>query len=355
MLHYETPSSNQAEIESLAAARSGDESAFAALTEPVRRELHIHCYRMLGSLDDADDALQETMLRAWRQIDRFEPRAPFRAWLYRIATNVCLSALSRRDRRGEIALSVLEEARGDAWKESEPVHLDPYPDRLLDKVLPSIRGPEATIEAEESIELAFVAAVQMLPPRQRATLLLRDVIGYTSAEVASMLETSVAGVNSVLQRARASIEREQKAGQVARKHVRANDATEQALVRRLVDAWNSADIAAIVSLLTEDALLAMPPQPERYVGRDLIRTFLATVPAGGRLDRIRLVPTHANCQPAVAGYVRSDDSGPFQAEGILVLAFEGDAIASLTRFAGPDLCARFGLPLTLDDSEVLPG
>jgi RNA polymerase sigma-70 factor (ECF subfamily) len=159
----------------------------------------------------------------------------------------------------------------------------------------------------------------------------------------------------VLQRARASIEREQKAGLVDRKHVRANDATEQALVRRLVDAWNSADIAAIVSLLTEDALLAMPPQPERYVGRDLIRTFLATVPADGRLDRIRLIPTHANCQPAVAGYVRSGDSGPFRAEGLLILALEGDAIASLTRFAGPDLCARFGLPLTIDDPEELPG
>ena len=355
MLHHEIPSSNRTEVDLLAAASSGDESAFAALTEPVRRELHIHCYRMLGSLEDADDALQETMLRAWRQIDRFEPRAPFRAWLYRIATNVCLSALTRRDRRGEIALSVLEEARGDAWKESEPVRLDPYPDRLLDEIFPTIRGPEATIEAEESIELAFVAAVQMLPPRQRATLLLRDVIGYTSAEVATMLETSIAGVNSVLQRARAAIEREQATGWVARKHARTNDVTEQALVRRLVDAWLTADVAAIVSLLTEDALLTMPPQPERYVGRDLIRTFLATVPAGGRLDQIRLVPTRANYQPAVAGYVRSDDSGPFLAHEILVLAFEGDAIASLTRFAGPDLCARFGLPLILDGSGDLPG
>src|SRR6266511_3784972 len=197
----------QIESAHLAAARAGDERAFGELTRPLQRELHVHCYRMLGSLDDADDALQETLLRAWRQLDRFEPRAPFRAWLYRIATNVCLTMLARRARRDEVPSTSLENARGDSWrKEGEPVHLDPYPDRLLDELAPATLGPEATVEQQEGVELAFCAAVQLLPPRQRATLLLRDVIGYTAAEVAAMLGASVAGINSALQRARATLE-----------------------------------------------------------------------------------------------------------------------------------------------------
>ncbi|MGI8825285.1 MAG: sigma-70 family RNA polymerase sigma factor [Chloroflexota bacterium] len=161
---------------------------------PLQRELHVHCYRMLGSLDDADDAIQETLVRAWRQLGRFEPRAPFRAWIYRIATNVCLTMLAKRARRGEVAFTAGDAAQDHALrKESEPMHLDPYPDRLLDELGPAVLGPEATVEHEESVELAFVAAVQFLPPRQRATLLLRDVIGYSAAEVAAMLATSVTG------------------------------------------------------------------------------------------------------------------------------------------------------------------
>ncbi|MGI8857366.1 MAG: RNA polymerase subunit sigma-70 [Thermomicrobiales bacterium] len=337
-LHKDVADSNKMEIEHLAAAKSGDEGAFAALTLLHERELHVHCYRMLGSLADADDALQETLLRAWRQLNRFEPRAPFRAWLYRIATNVCLTMLSRRARRGEVVLSLPEEG--------EPMHLDPYPDHLLDALAPTPPGPEAMIEHQESVELAFVAAVQFLPPRQRATLLLRDVIGYPAAEVAAMLATSVAGVNSALQRARATLERERIAGRVTRDHSQTSTVTEQSLVRRLADAWHAADVPSIVALLTEDALFTMPPQPARYVGREAIGVFLATVPHGGRLDRYRLVPTRANRQPALAAYSREGDAGDFQAHSVIVLAIDGGAIASLVRFADPALFARFGLPTT---------
>jgi RNA polymerase sigma-70 factor (TIGR02960 family) len=336
------------ERERLVAAKAGDEGAFGALTGPRQRELHVHCYRMLGSLDDADDALQETLLRAWRQIERFEPRAPFRAWLYRIATNVCLTMLAQRTRRGEVSPAVDEDGRDGAWQEGEPVHLDPYPDRLLDEIRTATPGPEATVERHESVELAFIASVQLLPPRQRATLLLRDVLGYTAAEAAGMLETSVAGINSALQRARATLERERSAARLTRGHAPASDASERALVRRLVDAWHAADVAAIVSVLTEDAVLTMPPEPGRYVGRAAIGTFLATVPGGGCLGRYRLVPTRANRQPAVALYDRDGDAGVYRAHAVVVLAIEGEAIASLVRFVGPGLFERFGLPETIE-------
>jgi len=333
------------EIELLGAARSGSERAFEALTLPLRRELHVHCYRMLGSLDDVDDALQETLLRAWRGMGGFEPRAPFRAWLYRIATNVCLTMLERRSRRGVVSSEGMEEDRGWARsKEGEPVNLDPYPDRLLDEL-----APGAAAERQEDVELAFVAAVQFLPPRQRAALLLRDVVGYSAAEVAGMLATSVAGANSALQRARATLARGQASGQVTRAHARSDTRTEQTLVRRLVKAWQAADVPSIVEILTEDALFTMPPQPTRYEGREEIGAFLATVPGGGRLDRFRLVPTHANRQPAVAAYLRDTDSGAYHAHAVIVLAIEGERISSLVRFADPNLFGRFGMPETLDD------
>jgi RNA polymerase sigma-70 factor, ECF subfamily len=333
------------EIELLAAARSGSERAFAELTLPHRRELHVHCYRMLGSLDDADDALQEALLRAWRGLGGFEPRAPFRAWLYRIATNVCLTMLERRTRRSEVSSEGLQGDRSEAWlKESEPMNLDPYPDRLLDEL-----APDAAAERLENVELAFVAAVQLLPPRQRAALLLRDVVGYTAAEVAEMLATSVAGANSVLQRARATLAQGQASGQVTRAHASSDSRTEQALVRRLVDAWQAADVPSIVKILTEDALFTMPPQPTRYEGREEIGAFLATVPGGGRLDRFRLVPTRANRQPAVAAYYRDDSDGAYEAHAVIVLAIEGEQISSLVRFADPGLFGRFGLPATLDN------
>jgi RNA polymerase sigma-70 factor (ECF subfamily) len=327
----------------LSAAQAGDESAFAELTLPFQRELHIHCYRMLGSLDDADDALQETLLRAWRSLDRFEPLAPFRAWLYRIATNVCLTMLERRVRRGEVPLT--------AEKEGEPMHLDPYPDRLLDELTSPAEDPQNVAVQQEGVELAFVAAAQVLPPRQRATLLLREVIGYSAAEVAPMLETSVAGVNSALQRARATLEQERAAGRVTRTHAGAEAETEQLLISRLVDAWQAADVPSIVALLTKDALLTMPPQPYRYAGATAIGEFFADLPRGGQLDRFRLVPVRANRQPALAAYYRQDD-GRYQAHSLFVLAIEGEAIASIVRFGGPPLFPRFGLPMVLDTYEL---
>ncbi len=341
--------SEASEAQRLAAAQRGDEAAFDALTRPFRRELHVHCYRMLGSLDDADDALQETLLRAWRGLDQFQPRAPFRAWLYRIATNVCLSMLARHARRGDVvSLDQAGSAMTGSGEEGEPVHLQPYPDHLLDELGTTTPGPAAMVEERESVELAFVAAAQMLPPRQRAALLLRDVVGYSAAEVAAMLETSVAGANSALQRARATLAQDRNTGLVTRPHTSPGLASEQALVSRLVNAWHAADVPAIVAILTEDALFTMPPLPNRYVGRDAIGAFLAAGPARGRLDRFRLVPTRANRQPAVAAYYRDRDSGPFHAHGVIVLAFNGAAIASMVRFGDASLFSHFELPDSID-------
>lgn len=339
----------QLDLDLLAAARSGDETAFEALVTPLRRELHVHSYRMLGSIDDADDALQDTFVRAWRQLATFEPRAPFRAWLYRIATNVCLTMIAKPARQREIALAALERPHaGQASGGGEPMHLEPYPDRWLDELPATISGPEATVELAESVELAFIAATQALPPRQRATILLRDVLGYPAGDVATMLETSVAGVNSALQRARTALERERNAGMVTRRHRQAASTDEDALVGRLIAAWHDADIDRIVSVLREDALLAMPPEPVRFVGRNAIGEFLATVPAGGHLERFRLVPIRANRQPSIAAYLRDDDDGPFLAHGIIVLACDCGEVASITRFIGSDLFARFDLPPVLD-------
>jgi RNA polymerase sigma-70 factor (ECF subfamily) len=336
------------EIEQLRAAQAGEKQAFDALIASHTRELHVHCYRMLGSIADADDALQETMLRAWWQIGRFKPRAPFRAWLYRIATNVCLTALEKRTRLNEVSLSG---ATGNQTEEGEAMHIEPYPDPWLDEMNRHDPEPEALAVANESIELAFIAAVQHLPPRQRATLLLRDVIGYSAAEVAGMLETTTTGINSALQRARATLDAERAFGRIARQHARGDAPVEERLIHRLVDAWHAADVPAIVSLLTDDALLTMPPQPTRVVGPAAIATFLSTVPDGGRLGNFRLVPVRANRQPALAIYHRAGD-GPHRAYGVLVISIAGGAIASLTRFEGRDLITRFGLPATFEQLDM---
>src|SRR5262245_13841570 len=249
----------------LAAARGGDEQAFERLFEKHRRALHVHCYRLLGSLYDADDALQETALRAWRGIDRFEPRAPFRAWLYRIATNACLRALERRSRTPEpLDLDEAAVAR----------YFQPYPDALL----------ENEVEERESVGLAFVSVMQFLPPRQRAALMLADVLGWPAREVADLLGDSVASVNSALQRARATLERELAAGRLARDHAPASAAAEDRVVKRFVEAWEDVDVAAIIELLADDAILTMPPEPMRFVGRDPIGGFFRTVPADGELE-----------------------------------------------------------------------
>jgi RNA polymerase sigma-70 factor, ECF subfamily len=280
-----------------------DQQAFALLIEPHRRALHLHCYRMLGSLHDADDALQETMLRAWKGSDRYEPRAQLGAWLHTIATNVCLTAIARKRSRPA-------ELYGDLD------HLQPYPDRLLEDLV-----------VRETVELAFIMAIQLLPPKQRAVLILRDVLGWSAKEVAEALDDSVAAVNSALQRARAGVER-------ARRHVPAPDEQERALVRRFMKAWDAVDIDGLVALLTEDAVMTMPPERMRVAGARAIGDFFGSVPQGGRLDEIRLVPTSANRQPALAAYSRGDD-GKHRPYGLMVLQIENDPITAIVGFPDP--------------------
>jgi RNA polymerase sigma-70 factor (ECF subfamily) len=309
-------------MELLTAAAAGDEQAFVQLTAPLRRRLHAHCYRMLGSVHDADDALQETMLRAWRGIGRFEPRAELSSWLYRIATNVCLRMIEQRGRRESAAVEA---------------HLQPYPDVLLE--------PEREAERRETIGLAFVAAMQLLPPRQRAALVLRDVLGWSAREAADLLGISVAAANSALQRARDRVERERREETLARVHRPAGERAEAALMQRFVDAWEAVDIERLTALLAEDALLTMPPEPMHVVGPAEIGGFFATVPMEGRLELIRLVPARANAQPALAAYVQESPAAPFRAYGIMVFALDGERIAGITGFAGyPELFPIFGLP-----------
>jgi RNA polymerase sigma-70 factor, ECF subfamily len=325
-------SGGSSELALIGAARFGDEQAFVRLAAPHRASLHAHCYRLLGSLHDADDAMQETLLRAWRGLDGFEPRAPVAAWLYRIATNVSLRMLEQRKRAAAV----------DA-------HLEPYPERLIEELPSTERGPDALVESREAIGLAFVAAVQLLPPKQRAVLVLRDVLGWSAREVASLLDDSVAAVNSALQRARARLEREQTERSLARPHRPAGGRSEALLMRRFQDAWEEVDIDGIVSLLAGDALMTMPPEGMRIAGAEAIGTFFATQPLGGRLERIRLVPERANGQPALVGYAEDPDDGRFRAYGLMVFALEGETIAGITGFPWqPELFARLGLPVELD-------
>ena len=328
----------EADLVRLTAARAGDGHAFAVLVAPYRRPLHVHAYRLLGSVHDADDALQEALLRAWQSIDRYEPLAPFSAWLYRIETNVCLRMIERRPR----ATSGLDEV--EAFVAS---YLEPYPDALLDELASDAPGPASAAEARESLTLCVVAALQLLPAKQRAVLVLRDALGWSAREVAELLGDSVAAVNSALQRARARLERERQSGALARDYVAAPRAAEDAVMRRFLRAWEAVDVDAIVALLSDDAVLTMPPEPMRVVGAEEIGTFFRTVPAQGALDRIRLLETRSNGQPALAAYL-ADDDDVFRAYGVMVFALDGDTITGITGFADfPTLVPRFGLPAKL--------
>ena len=310
----------------VAAARAGGERAFVELTSPHRRALHVHCYRLLGSLHDADDAMQEALLRAWKGIGRYEPRAPVRAWLYRIATNVCLRMLERRARERAIA---------------EDAHLEPYPD----PVAPASSEPPACVESDEAVGLAFIAAMQLLPPKQRVVLVLRDVLDWSAREVAELLDDTEAAVNSALQRARARVATEQREGSLARAHRPASAEVEALVMQRFQDAWKAVDIDGILALLTADALLTMPPEGMRFEGAGAIADFFATVPLDGRLDRIRLVPRRTNGQPALAAYAESPNAGAYEAYGVMVFAIDGERIAGITGFARQlELFARLGLP-----------
>jgi RNA polymerase sigma-70 factor, ECF subfamily len=324
------------EDELLAAACSGDEAAFALLIEPYERVLHLHCYRMLGSLHDADDASQETLLRAWRHLGSYQPRSTLSAWLHAIATNVCLTMLRRRTR---LPLPV---AGPGAW-EAGLMHLQPYPDRLLDELEESAPGPDARYEQRESVQLALITALQLLPPKQRAVLILRDVLGWSAKETAETLDDTVAAVNSALQRARSRLERAERLG--ARSH--APTTSERDLLRRFMAAWDAVDVDGLVALLARDVHMTMPPEPTYEIGEEALRRFFRTVPAEGRLDEIRLVPTAANRQPALAAYLLEPD-GVYRAYGVMVFSIERGAITGIVGLPDTSLFEHFGLSPELD-------
>jgi RNA polymerase sigma-70 factor (TIGR02960 family) len=324
-------------------ARAGDSDAFRALTEPYRPELLVHCYRMLGSFHDAEDALQDTLLGAWQGLDRFEGRASLRTWLYRIATNQCLNARRALRRRPATEWNVPSVEPPEPTRLGEIVWLEPFPDAMLEGVINAPIGPEARYEQTESISLAFVTALQVLPPRQVAVLILRDVLGFHAAEVAHMLDSSVESVNSALKRARAGLQR--KLPYVADRAPRpAPDSTgEDAIVAKFVQAWESADLDALVALLTDDVFISMPPVPFEYEGREIAARFFAGFfRAGHRFD---LVPTRANGQPAFGAYLRSR-TGISHGTGLYVLTVSGDRICAMTRFDNSVL-PSFGLPRSL--------
>ena len=328
----------------LTRARGGDEAAFGELTHPHRRELHVHCYRILGSVQDAEDALQETLLAAWRSLDGFEERASLRAWLYRIATNRCLNMLRDSSRRPQETRPLPFEPP-DPTRYGEPLWLEPYPDALLEGVADAAPSPDARYESREAVGLAFVTGLQRLPPRQRAVLVLRDVLGYRAAEVASMLDTSEVSVSSALQRARATLE---SGASVRRERAPLpRSAHERELVARFADAFEAGHLDDVLALLTDDAWVTMPPEPFEYQGHDAISAFLGHAFAARWEHRHRLVPTRANGQPAFGHYIPDPQSGVVRGVGMLVLTLEGERIAQITRFGGAGLLGPFGLPRTL--------
>ena len=329
----------------LTRARAGVENAFRELIDPYRRELQLHCYRILGSVQDAEDQLQETLLAAWRGLDGFEARASFRAWLYRIATNRCLNALRERRRRPQEGPRMVEPP--EPTRRVEPVWLDPYPDALLEGLADTTPGPEARYETRESVGLAFVAALQHLPPRQRAVLVLRDVLGFHTDEVAEMLGSSGASVKGALQRSRATIEERLPAGGRERAPL-PRSARERELVERFAAAVERGDYDDVVSLLTDDAWVTMPPEPYEYQGAQAIARFLYDRQAR-RGANLRLVPTRANGQPAFGCYLPDAQAAIARAYGLMVLTLEGDRISAITWFAERSLLAHFGLPRTLPE------
>ena len=324
-------------------ARAGDGEAFRALTGPHRRELQVHCYRMLGSLQDAEDALQDTMLAAWRGLGGFDGRASIRTWLYRIATNTCLSALRAASRRPAKQWDIPGVEPPEPTRLGEVVWLEPYPDALLEGAVNVPLGPEARYDQTESISLAFVTALAVLPPRQLAVLILRDVLGFHATEVAGMLDTTVESVKSALKRARASLQRRRSTVADREPPPAADSAVEEAIVAKFARAWESADIDALVALLTDDVFMSMPPLPLEYEGRDVVTRFCASMFGTGR--RFDLVPTRANGQPAFGAYLRAP-TGIRHGTGVYVLTLTGDRICAMTRFENSVL-PSFGLPRSL--------
>jgi RNA polymerase sigma-70 factor, ECF subfamily len=328
----------------LEAAQGGDQQAFARLVEPYQPQLRAHCYRMLGSLADAEDALQETLLRAWRGLADFESRSSLRAWMYRIATNASLRMIEKRPKR---VLPIDYGPAADphvAFGEplTESVWLEPYPDSELG-VDAALLGPDARYEQRESIELALAAAFQHLPARQRAVLILRDVLGFSAKETAEALETTSVSVDSALQRAHKAIE-DRVPAQTQQATLRAlGDSELRDIVQRFADAWERSDVDAVVAMLTDDARMAMPPWPSWYSGRDAVATFLAGWPLSTRKSW-RVLTTRASGQPAVAGYLWDEQTGAFEPETIIVLTLRAASIEEITAFRSPGLFPFFGLP-----------
>jgi RNA polymerase sigma-70 factor (TIGR02960 family) len=327
----------------IARARAGDGEAFRELTEPYRRELHVYCYRMLGSLQDAEDALQDTLLGAWQGLKGFEGRASIRTWLYRIVTNRCLNARRSASRRPAKEWDIAEYEPPEPTRLGEIVWLEPFPDALLEGVMDVPLGPEARYEQAESISLAFVTALQVLPPRQLAVLVLRDVLGFHADEVADMLDSTIDSVNSLLKRARASLQRRLPTSADREPAPAPDSPSEQATVAEFVRAYESGDLDALVALLTDDVFLSMPPFPLEYEGRDVVTRFYARMIGSGR--RFDLVPTRANGQPAFGAYLRAS-TGIRHGTGLLVLNLTGDRICSVTRFDN-SVFPWFGLPRSL--------
>jgi RNA polymerase sigma-70 factor (ECF subfamily) len=331
------------EQELLDAACGGDEDAFRLLVQPHRTELHAHCYRMLGSLHDAEDALQDALVRAWRGLCGFGGRSALRTWLYRITTNACLDAISRRGRVVPIDYGPPRDANGDRTTEARfgPGWIEPYPDEALG-LQDGYAGPGARYEQREAVELAFVAALQHLPPRQRAVLVLREVLGFSAKETAEALDATPNSVNSALQRARKTVDE--------RLPVRSQQATlrslgsgrVRAIVQRFVDAFERGDVEAILAVLAEDAKFAMPPDPTSYRGRDAIAD--SWLMPGGPPPRLRYVPTRANGQLALGTYRFDPESKRFLPIALDVLALDGTRVVEITAFRVPETFPRFGLP-----------
>jgi RNA polymerase sigma-70 factor (ECF subfamily) len=326
-------------------ANVANQNDFAKLAEPYRHELQVHCYRMLGSIQDAEDLVQETLLRAWQKLDTYAGRASFRAWLYKIATNACLDALDRRPRR------TMPQARQPASGPNEPplppitepIWLEPIPDDMLADEKAS---PAARYDARESITLAFIAALQVLPPRQRAVLILRDVLDLRAEEVARLLELTVPSANSALHRARTTMAEHYDPKGIENAKVKPTDERTRLLLERYIRAWEAADVDALIALFKEDAVYPMPPLPSWYQGKVAIRTFISSnVLAGDARGRWKMVPTHANGGPALAVYRRDDASGVYQAFAIQTLTFDGDLLAEVTTFPNPYLFRYFNLPV----------
>jgi RNA polymerase sigma-70 factor (ECF subfamily) len=326
----------------VAAIRAGEESAFVALAERYRRQLHVHCYRMVGSLEEAEDLVQESILRAWRRRTSFEGRSSFRGWLYRIATNACLDVLGRRPAR--VLPPDVVPAFDPSLELPAPADfpwLDPYPDHLLEPAASSDEEPDAVVVRKETIELAFMAAIQHLPPRRRAVLIFRDVLGWSAKDTAAVLDVTVASVNSSLQRARATLKAKLPLRRVDWAPAGEPSAAERALLRRYMQAHENGDMDSLARLLREDARVSGAPLPLWFDGRE---AFLASARRSAAAGRFRFLPTAANHQLAAGSYVREVSGSGYRPLAIDILRIEGDRVAEITTFVRPDLFAAFGLP-----------